>query len=187
MIRNLLHALAALAIVTAIVQISWAAPYFKLAPLRSTQLGAFAPVQSGDVAGAQFGAIAPVLVHDAADGFFLIEGVSWDLVDVGYISGPDPKVAIGPSIHLDEPVKKVLRAMCRQLPKWSEESGNYGLLKAILAPASAVNAYPTLAIGPMAVMDLRSIGDSLSHGSFHQIRGNVQIGLTLNKAFGGGA
>jgi hypothetical protein len=119
--------------------------------------------------------VVPAIVHSAKDGYLVLPGVDWNLLDLGY-AGPvgggsdfrKGSVVAGPSLHLGEPVKDLLRSACRlAIPGWSE-AGRFGALKAAFAPG-AEGVYINL--GPSVVWNL----------------GTKQFGvmgaLTLNKRF----
>lgn len=163
---------------------AFCAPYFKLSPMKDTKAGAFVPIGKS-LSEASFGAIIPIYVHDAADGYLLLPGVSWDLLDVGYVANP-AQIAFGPSVHLDEPVKTALRFICRLLPAWNDNPENYGLLRSLLTPADADSGAPMLAAGPMLLLDAGSAQNALTAGP-KALRGSLSIGITLKHAFGAGS
>jgi len=150
-----------------------AAPYFRPG-LDRVNVGLF---QGLDQDRTDKGFTVPVLVHDAASGYWLIPGISWDLLDLGYSEGGGyPRtLRIGPSVNLDEPVKAGLRFGCRALPGWGD-GGRYGLLKSALAPAG--DGAATLALGPSFRLDVPSFRT-------REWKGGWDFSFTLNVPYGG--
>ncbi len=126
-------------------------PYFRiLSPLEEIKTGVFlklgTPVENVNV-----GAVATIIKHDAADGYLLIPGVGWSLLDVGGFAPPQggpPNLVLGPSVDLSEPVKSVLR--------WGLKRVGLGgtAATALLQPAKAEDPWSCAAsIGPSWALD----------------------------------
>ena len=122
-----------------------AAPYFRWEPFKTVSAGGFYRLGSPQVS---VGSVGSLLVHHAEDGYLLLPGVGWDLLDVGWTAPTDGghgSVALGPAIHLDEPIKAVLRCGLHLF------HDDYGALDAALAPGTGSWA---LSVGPAWSLEL---------------------------------
>lgn len=128
----------------------------------------------------EIGFVTPAVLHDKADGYWMIPGITWDLLDIGYSQekledGSTRRAArFGPSVNLEEPVKAGLRILCRGLPGWTADKGTWTILRTALAegPDGA------LAMGPSFRVDAPKL-------DVKTWRGGWDWALTLNKRFGG--
>ena len=144
--------------------------------------GVFFPI-AGAESDQQAGFVVPVLEHDAADGYLLVPGISWNPLNLGYVGSVEAdihkflagKVAFGPSLQWGEFAKSGLRFACHALPYW-DSAEHYGLLKGILASGEQ-GMYAD--VGVYGAVPLNKIFP-LNHA-----QPELLVGLTLNKRFGG--
>lgn len=131
------------AVLSAMVPKTASAAYFRLLnPLDEVKTGAFIKPGAADPGG-NFGFTTTLVKHDFKDGFFLIPGISWSLLDLGAFQDADgPNFVAGPSVDLSEPVKLVLRRGLAALGRTPEG------LAAIVAPASPGEKSVGLSLGP---------------------------------------
>lgn len=161
------------------------AAYFHVG-LNQLESGYFAPVYGND-ADKKAGFITPVFEHDSKDGNFLIPGVSWNPLNLGYIGSVrngiseflHGKVAAGPSVQTGELVKQGLRLVCQALPQWGQDN-RYGVIKAMIAPGQD---------GIYADVGIYGAEPLNALGSINNMRRNFEVDIagTLNKKFGGPA
>lgn len=121
-----------------------ASPYFRfLRPLDEVKTGAFVKVgtPNDNVA---YGFQTTIIKHKAEDGYFLLPGVSWALLDVGAAKTEAGSLSavLGPSIDLSEPVKALL------LKGLDAASIDLKAVRALLAPAQDGKACVAASIGP---------------------------------------
>ncbi len=133
-----------------------ATPYFRiLRPLDEIKSGAFIKIgtPNDNVA---YGFQTTLIKHRAEDGYFLLPGVSWSLLDVGGAKTEGGKITavLGPSVDLSEPVKGALLAGVRYL--WPDGMGS---VKALLAPAVDGKACLAASVGPGLAADLGPMHD----------------------------
>jgi len=152
-----------------------AGPYFRFSPLTEIRSGAFfKPTASEDEISVGF--VSPLIYHDKDDGYLLIPGVDWDLLDIGWILPTESwrgTAVFGPSINMEEPVKTIMRKGIRYLPG-GRAAGSYGALRRILAPAGdGERAF--LALGPAFGLETAS--------RLKQFKGHFIMSATLNKRF----
>lgn len=153
-----------------------AGPYFKTA-FNSAKVGFF---NQFDGPRRELGFVVPAIIHDKADGHWLIPGITWNLLDIGYSQEKkkdgnlERAARFGPSINLDEPVKAALRFACRALPNWTADPASYSILRLALeeGPGGA------FAIGP----SWRWAAPKLDIKTW---QGSVDYSITYNKKFGG--
>lgn len=165
----------------ALPQIGCTAPYFRVGFNRVSG-GVFLPM-AGAFNDKQAGFIVPVLEHAAQDGFLLIPGVSWNLLNLGYVGSisnfdefSHGKVALGPSLQTGDLAKEGLRFLCRAaLPKWGE-ADHYELMKAALAPGGE-GVY--IDIGMYQAIKLNAVFP------LNKIQPESLFGASLVKKFGG--
>ena len=77
----------------------------------------------------------PVLEHSAADGYLLIPGVNWNLLNLGIGEAPDfsrGEIAFGPSIDLGTPLDALLLKAVKALPQGGNPAA-YAFLKSVLS------------------------------------------------------
>lgn len=119
--------------------------YFRLLDLAHPTLnaGTFLDLKGNVAAGFE----VAVITHSARDGYFILPGEDWTLLAVGFLTGPDKAVAIGPSVNLSGPVKAVLLAGVNYLAP-----NDYANLKGILAPAQEGGRDVSLSLGPALVV-----------------------------------
>lgn len=133
-----------------------AKPYFRfLRPLDEIKSGAF--VKIGTPNDNLFYGIQTTLIkHRAEDGYFILPGVSWSLLDVGGAKSESGKITavVGPSVDLSEPVKAVLLSGVSYL--WPSSMGS---IKALLAPQQEGKASLAASIGPGLAVDLGPMHD----------------------------
>jgi hypothetical protein len=125
---------------------AWAGPYFHwMTPLQELKSGVFVKTAGGGAAAPAYGFQTTLLKHSAEDGYFLLPGVSWSLLDVGAAKTPTGafQAVVGPSIDLSEPIKAVLLRGVRAA--WP---GTMGAAKALLAPSEPGKACVALSAGP---------------------------------------
>lgn len=128
-----------------------ATPYFRfLRPLDEVKSGAFVKVgtPNDNIA---YGVQTTIIKHRAEDGYFLLPGVSWSLLDVGGAKSEHGSLTavLGPSIDLSEPVKAALLSGFNYL-----YPSSMGSIKALLAPAQAGKACLAASIGPGFAVDI---------------------------------
>lgn len=133
-----------LALIIAAVSPAQAAYFRVLRPLDEIKTGAFVKVGTPNE-NVSYGFQTTILKHQSADGFLLIPGVSWSLLDVGAAKSEAGAVTavLGPSVDLSEPVKAVLLAGLRHAVP-----NGLGSIKAMLAPAQDGKACLALSLGP---------------------------------------
>ena len=155
------------------------AAYFH-AGFNQVSSGIFFPI-AGAEDEQQAGFITPVIEHDAKDGYLIIPGISYNLINLGYIGSSDNargflhgKAAIGPSLQIGDLVKQGLRMICNKaLPGW-RGPGRYGALKALLSPGQE-GLYAD--IGVYQAIPLNQFG------AWKNIKPETMIGATLVKKF----
>ncbi len=155
-----------------------AGPYFRWEPFSEFRYGAFFE-PTATVNDKRVGIITPMLRHHAEDGNILIRGVDWDPLTAGWAAGTDDlrgTVFVGPSVNLEEPLKRLLLKAVRALPK-GKRSESYQALKSALQPAKASDQNMTIGLGT-------GLGVSV-HKSPGRSRGHWLLSTTLNKKFGG--
>ncbi len=148
-----------------------AAPYFRLLrPLDEVKSGAFIKLgtPNDNIA---YGFQTTLIKHQSADGFLMIPGVSWSLLDIGAAKSEHGSydVILGPSIDLSEPLKAVLLGGVRSL-----YPDSMGSIKALLAPAVDGKACLAASMGP---------GVSIDPGPMHaakDIRGSLVLHAGLS-------
>lgn len=153
-------------------------PYFRPG-FNQVAGGAFWPL-AGALDTREAGFITPAITHSAADGYFMVKGLSWNPLNVGYVGGTGSfsdfthgKLALGPSIQGGDSIKAGLRLVCAYLPGWSG-SDTYGAVKALLAPGD-VGIYADAGV---------YLGIPLNQfGSPGKIQPRLMVGGTLNKRF----
>ena len=126
-------------------QSAQAKPYFRWEPFREVTGGAFFKlgVPEDNIL---LGSKTSLLTHHEEDGYLLIPGITWNLVDFGWAIPTklsDSMVTFGPSVKLNEPVKAGLRWALAQ------SALNGGFLDKLLAPGSsgwALNVGPGWAL-----------------------------------------
>lgn len=161
------------------------ASYFHVG-FNQLESGVFAPIYGND-GDKKAGFITPAFEHDAKDGYWLIPGVSWNPLNLGYIGSIDKglgeflrgKMAAGPSVQTGELVKQALRWVCQGLPQWGM-ADRYGVLKAMVAPGQD---------GLYADVGVYGAEPLNAMGSMNNLRRNFEVDVsgTLNKRFGGPA
>lgn len=161
-----------------------AGPYFRAKPLSKIEAGAFLKLGTPQGENVRLGLVSPFIWHDSRDGYWLIPGVDWQLLNVGVTTDTEFRrgsLILGPGITLDEPIKGILRKVLEFLPGRKNE-GAYGLLTTILAPGSPGNDAGYLSVGPMW-------GVSPSPGyevwDVQKLRGSLQLGISGATRFGG--
>lgn len=178
--RNYIFALSAFA---AMIPARLNASYFHVG-FNQLESGFFAPIMGND-SDKKAGFITPAFEHDAKDGYWLIPGVSWNPLNLGYVGSVDKglreflrgKVAAGPSIQTGELVKNGLRFLCQALPQWNQDN-RYGVLKAMVA-AGQDGVYAD--VGIYGAEPLNALG------SMNNLRRGFEMDIagTINKKFGG--
>jgi hypothetical protein len=131
-----------------------AAPYFRfLRPLDEVKTGAFIKIGTPND-NVTYGLQTTLVKHRAEDGYFLLPGVSWALLDVGGAKSPEGRLTLvaGPSVDLSEPVKAALLSGFNRL--WPT---SMGAVKALLAPAQAGKACLAASLGPGFAADLGNL------------------------------
>lgn len=124
-----------------------AKPYFRFEALDNLKTSAvFCPAGNADAVA--WGTETAVFRHHAEDGYFLIPGVSWDVLDVGASKGERWSALIGSSVDLSEPVKAMaLRGLDWLAPE------KFGALRLFLEPAPLGAKSFTLNLGPGLSLD----------------------------------
>ena len=154
-----------------------ARPYFRVNPLQKIESGAFLKLGTPQGGNVKLGVMSPVVWHDSKDGYWLVPGVDWSLLNVGVIaptSLDSGSLLLGPGFKLDEPVKALLRRGLEFLPGVRNE-GAYGFLKDVTAPGDD-SVY--LSVGPMWAL---SPNGTWNPGKW---RGSLQLGATLAARWG---
>ena len=154
---------------------AWPAPYFH-AGFNQLAGGVFFPA-AGAASSSQAGFIVPAIEHDAKDGYWLVPGISWNPLNLGYIGSTDDllhgKIPFGSSIQTGDLVKTGLRWILRALPDWPAED-RYSLLKSILSDAGK---------GYYADLGFYGAIPTSEFGRPSRIRPEWYYGATLNKRF----
>jgi len=151
-----------------------AGPYFRIDPLSEIRTGGFFKL-GASADHVNWGMTTRVIYHSSADGHLLIKGVDWDLLDVGGYYKADTKkgaLVFGPSINLEEPVKKVLLRGIQFLPK-GKDLDHYTMLRRVLQPGGDDKSY--LALGPQFGLEPAS--------QWSKWRGHFILAVTCNKRF----
>lgn len=170
------------AVLLALASAASARPYFRVKPLSKVETGGFYRLGVADEH-VLIGLVTPVVWHDSADGYWLVPGVDWTLLNAGWAvpAGSDRGVLfLGPAVALDEPIKAWL---LRGVNLLDRKGDGYGVLRKILAPArpkavktanswtAAEGAVLHLSVGPMWALDTSNW------------RGAAVLGTTLSARF----
>jgi hypothetical protein len=139
--------------------------------------GGFWPI-AGAVSDQQAGFVTPAIVHNAADGYLLIPGISWNPLNLGYVGKTTDflagKVAIGPSVQMGALVKRGISLGCTFLPGWLDPN-SYNALKAVLSNDSGyyidAGVYEAFATNEF--------------NRLNKVKPQTLIGAVLSKSFGG--
>jgi hypothetical protein len=151
-----------------------AKPYFRFVPFKQIQAAAFFPI-AGGVEDISAGSKTPIFQHSSEDGYLLIPGVDWNLLDLGWVADTKSgkgSVAIGPSVDVAGPVKALVSKAVDLLPG-AKEGGSYAALRWLLAPANDL----TVSVGPAFVLTIGSRQE--------EFKGSLQMSAGLVKKFGG--
>ena len=138
------------------------ASYFRvMQPMDEVKSGAFVKLGTPND-NVSYGFQTTIIKHTAADGYLLLPGASWSLLDVGAAKTNNGRLmaVLGPSVDLSEPVKAVLLSGVRHL--WPS---SMGAVKALLAPAVEGKACLAASIGPGFALDVtdRTQGAAVIH------------------------
>lgn len=164
------------ALIAFMPSLSAAKPYFRIAtPFEEIKSGAFfAPGASQNEI--RIGLMTPVIYHDSDDGYLFVEGVDWDLLDVGWVMATESMrgtLVFGPSLNIEEPIKKLLLKGVDKLPGGGK-AGSYGALRSVLkSEGDASKAY--LALGASFGLETAS--------TLGQFKGHLLLFSTFNKKF----
>lgn len=128
-----------------------AKPYFRvLNPLDEIKTGAFIHLGSTEDR-ISYGMQTTLIKHYASDGYLLIPGVSYSLLDVGFAkpdSSRGARVILGPSMDISEPVKELLRRGLDYM-----YPNRMLALRALLWPAVEGEPCVTISLGPGLAVD----------------------------------
>lgn len=136
-----------------------ASPYFRiLRPLDEVKSGAFVKIGTPND-NVSYGFQTTLIKHRAEDGYLLLPGVSWSLLDIGGAKSESGSLTavLGPSVDVSEPVKAVLLSGLN----WAWPT-SLGSVKALLAPTVDGKACLAASVGPGLAADLgpmRSVKD----------------------------
>lgn len=133
-----------------LAQPALAKPYFRYEPLSALRTAAYFKVGT-PVDNVLWGMETTVLKHHAEDGYILIPGVGWSLLDVGYAKPANGHVGglvLGPSVDISEPMKALL---LKGLDRLSPDK--FQALRFILQPWSPDRGYVGLSLGPSIALE----------------------------------
>lgn len=157
-----------------------ARPYFRVRPFTKIEVGAAFKIGTPhDNLGASI--TTPFIWHDSADGNWLIKGVDWNLLNIGYTKPTTNHPGLGlfgSSVDLDEPIKATLRRAFRLIPGY-RKPGAYEAIKSALAQVEPGKKKLYLSAGPMLAIDVRRSANPKDW------RGSLVFNLVLSRRFGG--
>jgi len=149
-----------------------AGTYFHYVAFKTVKAAAFFPV-AGGIKDMSAGSSTPVFQHRSSDGYWLIPGVDWDALDLGWAANTSTgqgSVALGPSVDVAGPVKDLLYKAIEYLPG-GEDASSYGALRYILGAGGDWKA----TVGPSFVVT--------TSGALNRCKGSLQIAAGLSKTF----
>jgi hypothetical protein len=155
--------------------VSASAAYFHLLrPLDEVKSGAFIKVGTPNERVA-YGVQTTLIKHRAEDGYLMLPGVSWSLLDFGGAKTEAGKLTLvaGPSIDLSEPIKAVVLAGINEL--WPD---SMGAVKALLAPSVDGKACTAISVGPGLAADFGQLHD------VKEIKGSLVFHAGLSAKWG---
>ena len=154
-----------------------AGPYFRVSPLSKIETGAFLKLGSPQGGNVKLGLISPVIWHDSKDGYWLVPGVDYSLLNIGVLTPTNldsGSLLLGPGLKLDEPIKALVRRAVEFLPG-AKNARAYGFLRDVSAPGEE-NLF--LSVGPMWGLSPNGTWD------VSKWRGSLQLGATLAARWG---
>lgn len=135
------------------------AAYFRFEPGKDVQGLVALPLGGGIKGGALYGSKTSVFKHHHEDGFLLIPGVDWSLLDAGFVKPDTQKNLIGvfgPSMDTSEPLKAILLSALKKATGEDVLAG----LKYLLRPASPGDKSVTVNLGAGLAVDPGDLKDS---------------------------
>lgn len=129
--------------------LSFATPYFRIIDVHHPEMSAGSVLDPVNIGQSQAVVVTSIIRHDAADGYLLIPGEDWSLLDLGWAgSGTGSELVLGPSWN----IAPILAAAAPFLPS---------------ALDSAAKSVGDVSFGPQFVYDplyRPAHGTTLGHG-----------------------